>query len=74
MLGQNTTLKKLELGASGITEKGAKAIIKAFGKGGVAVKNSTLEHLGLFGNADEIDDDLPTIADLMEEPSREKRK
>lgn len=74
MLGKNTTLKKLELGSSGITEKGAKAIVKAFSKGGVAAKNSTLEHLGLFGNADSIDDDLPVIADLMEKESRDKRK
>ncbi len=74
MLGKNKALKKLELGASGITEKGAKAIIKAFSKGGPCQKNSTLEHLGLFGNADSIDDDLPTIADLMEKESRDQRK
>jgi len=74
MLAKNKSLKKLELGASGITEKGAKAIIKAFSKGGRCAKNSTLEHLGLFGNADSIDDDLPAIADLMEKESRDKRK
>jgi len=74
MLAKNKTLTKLELGASGITEKGAKVIIKAFDKGGPCAKNSTLEHLGLFGNADSIDDDLPTIADLMEKESRDKRK
>ena len=73
MLGQNTTLKKLELGNSGITENGVKAIFKAFEKGGVAAKNGTLEHLGLFGNADNTVDDLPAVTDLLEEDSRKKR-
>lgn len=74
MLGHNNTLRKLELGACGITEKGAKAVLKAFERGGVASRNSTLEHLGLFSNADSIDDDLPAIADLLEPASRAKRK
>jgi len=74
MLGKNKTLKKLELGNSGITEKGAGAIVKAFSKGGSCQKNSTLEHMGLFGNADSIDNDLPVIADLLEKESRDSRK
>jgi hypothetical protein len=47
MLKTNKTLKKLELGCTGISEQGAKAIIKAFEKGGVANKNTTLEHVRL---------------------------
>jgi hypothetical protein len=73
MLKVNKTLKKLELGACGITEKGAKNIIKAFEKGGVANKNTTLEHLGLFSNDDSIDDDLPQIYDYLEPEGRKKR-
>ena len=73
MLKENKTLKKLELGNSGITEAGAKAIIKAFEKGGVAAKNSTLEHLGLLNNDDNMDDDLPKIYDYLEEEGRKKR-
>ena len=74
MLKANKTLKKLELGCTGITEAGAKAIVKAFSKGGVASKNSTLEHMGLFSNDDSIDDNLPEIYDLLEKESRDKRK
>ena len=74
MLKVNTTLKKLELGCTGITEAGGKAIIKAFDKGGVANKNTTLEHLGLFSNDDNMDDDLPSIYDFLEKEGREKRK
>ena len=73
MLNQNTTLKKLELGATGITEKGVKAVLKAFEKGGASFKNNTLEHLGLFGNDDSTVDDLPAITDLLEEAGRKKR-
>jgi hypothetical protein len=73
MLNQNTTLKKLELGACGITEKGVKAVIKAFEKGGACCKNNTLEHLGLFGNDDSTVDDLPAITDLLEPAGRKKR-
>ena len=73
MLNENKTLKKLELGACGITEKGANAIIKAFSPGGCACKNNVLFHMGLFANADEIDDNLPHIYDLLEEEARAKR-
>ena len=73
MLGENKTLKKLELGNCSITEKGAQAVLKAFGKGGVCAKNNTLEHLGLFANDDSIEDNLPAIADLMEAEGRAKR-
>lgn len=73
MLKVNKTLKKLELGANGVTEKGVQAIIKAFEKGGVANKNVTLEHLGLFNNADSTRDDLPTVADFLEPAGRKKR-
>ena len=73
MLGKNSTLKKLEVGCCGITERGAKAVVKAFSRGGVCASNGTLEHLGLFSNQDEIDDDLPAIYDLLEEDSRRKR-
>lgn len=73
MLGQNKTLKKLELGNSGITEGGIQAIFKAFDKGGVCAKNNTLEHLGLFGNADNTVDDLPAVTDLLEPDARKKR-
>ena len=74
MCKTNSTLKKLELGATGITEAGGKAIIKAFDKGGVASKNTTLEHLGLFNNDDAMADDLPAIYDFIEKEGREKRK
>jgi len=74
MLKSNKTLKKLELGNCGITEAGGKLIVKAFEKGGVAAKNSTLEHLGVMNNDDAMDDDLPMIYDFMEEESRKKRK
>merc|ERR550514_1185270 len=67
MLKVNKTLKKLELGNSGITEAGAKNIIKAFEKGGVASKNSTLEHLGLLNNSDDMDDDLLNNSDDMDD-------
>ena len=70
---KNNTLKKLELGNCGITEKGALAVLKAFNKGGVCAKNNTLEHLGLFANDDSIDDNLPAIADLLEPEGRAKR-
>ena len=73
MLKVNKTLKKLELGACGISEAGSKAIIKAFDKGGVAHKNTTLEHLGLMSNDDSIDDDLPQIYDYLEPEGRKKR-
>ena len=73
MLGEKKTLKRLELGACGITEKGAEAIIKALSPGGVAAKNNQLYHMGLFANADEIDDNLPAIYDLLEEEARSKR-
>ena len=73
MLNENNTLKKLELGACGITEKGAGAIINALSVGGCASKNTALVHLGLFANADEIDDNLPAIYDLLEDEARNKR-
>ena len=73
MLKQNKVLKKLELGCTGISENGAKAIIKAFSKGGVSAKNTTLEHLGLFSNDDNMDDDLPQIYDFLEPEGRKKR-
>ena len=73
MLRTNSTLKKLELGATGISEDGGKAIIKAFERGGVANKNTTLEHLGLFNNADSMADDLPKIYDFLEPEGRQAR-
>ena len=74
MLKANKTLKKLELGCTGISEAGGKLVKKAFERGGVAEKNSTLEHLGLFSNDDALDDDLPEIYDHLEPEGRAKRK
>ena len=73
MLKDNTTLKKLELGCTGITEAGAKTIIRSFSRGGVSATNTTLEHLGLFSNDDNMDDDLPQIYDFLEPEGRAAR-
>ena len=73
MLKQNKTLKKLELGNCGITDAGVKNVIKAFSKGGVASKNNTLEHLGLFNNDDAVDEFLPHVCDLLEPEGRKSR-
>lgn len=56
---KNSTLKKLECGKCGIDEKALDAI-DAFCRARSSEK--TLQHIGLFGNADALDDDLPTIA------------
>ena len=56
---KNSTLKKLECGKCGIDEKAFDAI-DAFCRARSSEK--TLQHIGLFGNADALDDDLPTIA------------
>lgn len=70
MLSKNQTVRHLECGRCGITEKGAEEVIKAFSPGGYASRNQTLQVLGLFGNADEIDDDLPKIYELIHNRSK----
>jgi len=65
MLAKNKTLRRLDCGRCGISGKGAQEVLKAFGPGGYAAGNQTLELLGLFGNEDEIEDDLPQIYELF---------
>ena len=54
-------------------EAGAKTIIRSFSRGGVSATNTTLEHLGLFSNDDNMDDDLPQIYDFLEPEGRAAR-
>ena len=65
MLSKNSTLRRLECGCCGITEKGAQEVLKALGPGGYAASNKSLLILGLHGNADEIEDDLPEIYKIL---------
>ena len=65
MLSKNSTLRRLECGCCGITEKGAQEVLKALGPGGYAASNKSLRILGLHGNADEIEDDLPEIYKIL---------
>jgi len=65
MLPHNQTLRRLECGCCGITSQGAQEVVKVLRR----KENSTLEILGLFGNDDEIDDDLPEIYALLAENS-----
>ena len=61
MLKTNKALKKLECGNCGISSAGAARVI-AMLKQGV---NSTIIHFGLFGNADDMSDEVATINELV---------
>lgn len=74
MLSVNQTLRRLDCGCCGITEKGAQEVIKAFGPGGYAARNQSLQSLGLFGNDDGIEDDLPQIYELFPRGKQSKPK
>lgn len=68
MLKQNKTIKRMELGANGITESVVDSI-----KAGIEA-NPTIESIGLFGNSNNMEDDLRDIADLLEPEARAKRQ
>jgi len=56
--GKNATLRRLECGCCGITQVGANLVKDRLGKKKIS---GSLEHIGLFGNDDSIDDDLHEI-------------
>lgn len=74
MLSLNQTIRRLDCGRCGITEKGAQEVLKAFRPGGYAARNNTLQSIGLFGNDDEIEDDLPSIYELFPRGQRSGSK
>ena len=57
----NRTLRHIELGSCGIKQSGADLIKTTLSQ----QKGITLEHIGLFGNADEIIDDLPEVYGVL---------
>jgi len=73
-LKKNTTLLKLEVGACSIgeLEEGEKNNAASMVMDALKA-NSTIEHIGLFGNHDNMEDDLPKIYKTLE-PRRDERE
>ncbi|KAG8461638.1 hypothetical protein KFE25_001256 [Diacronema lutheri] len=68
LLERNHRLRKLDLGANAIGEAGVEAV-----KDGLE-DNGSIEHIGLFGNAAEIYDDLAEITRRLQPEARLQRR
>lgn len=68
LLERNRRLRKLELGANGIGEVGIALVMDGL------EDNGTIESVGLFGNAPEINDDLAEVTRRLQREARLQRR